>query len=36
MKRWLIDIVLGIVLALGIATVVLFSTYNSTFLYQGF
>ena len=36
MKVILADIVIGLVLAGGVILVVLFSTFNSTFVYQGF
>lgn len=36
MKTWIIDLVIGIALAFGVILVVLFSTFNSTFLYRGF
>ena len=31
-----IDLGIGVLLALGVILVVLFSTFNSTFVYQGF
>jgi predicted RND superfamily exporter protein len=36
MRRLAIDIVIGIGLALAVAALVLFSSYNSTFIYRGF
>ncbi len=36
MKSVLTDLLIGVLLALGVVLVVLFSTFNSTFVYQGF
>ena len=36
MKGWARDVVAGALLACGIILVCLFSTFDSTFLYQGF
>ena len=36
MSPLLKDILIGMVLALGVIAVVLFSTFDSTFLYRGF
>lgn len=36
MKSVLTDFLIGVLLALGVVLVVLFSTFNSTFVYQGF
>ncbi len=36
MRIWLVDIAVGFILALGVILVVLFSTFDSTFLYRGF
>jgi len=36
MRTLVMDILIGIVLALGVILVVLCSTFNSTFVYQGF
>ena len=36
MKTMLTDLAIGMLLALGLICVVLFSTFNSTFLYRGF
>lgn len=36
MRRLLADVTIGILLAVGVILVVLFSTFNSTFLYRGF
>ena len=36
MKALFIDLAIGILLALGVILVSLFSTFNSTFLYRGF
>ncbi len=36
MTSWARDILIGVALAAGVILVVLFSTFNSTFLYRGF
>ena len=36
MKAWMQDIAAGVLLALAIILIVLCSTFNSTFVYQGF
>ena len=36
LKHVLIDIVIGVALALWIAALVLLASFNSTFIYQGF
>ena len=36
MKTLLTDVLVGALLALGVVLVVLFSTFHSTFVYQGF
>jgi hypothetical protein len=36
MRSWLVDIGLGIAIAAAVVLIVLFSSYNSTFIYRGF
>jgi len=36
MKSWLIDAAIGIALALAVVVLMLFATFNSTFVYRGF
>ena len=36
MKAWLVDIAIGVAIAAVIIAIVLFASYNSTFVYRGF
>lgn len=36
MKSWLIDVVIGIGLAMAVVILMLFASFNSTFVYRGF
>ena len=36
MKAWLQDLLIGLALALLVVTLMLFTSFNSTFIYRGF
>ena len=36
MKAWLIDIAVGVAIALAVVVLMLFASFNSTFVYRGF
>lgn len=36
MKAWLIDIAVGVGIALAVVILMLFAAFNSTFIYRGF
>ena len=36
MKEWLVDLAIGLALAAAVVVLMLFASFNSTFVYRGF
>jgi len=36
MKEWLVDVVIGLALGAAVVILMLFASFNSTFVYRGF